>query len=368
MVFASHLECFSCKGKFPADKIAFWCEKCGGSLVVRYKHGAIRKQILKPEFLRDTPSHWKYWMFYPINDLSRIISLNEGGTPLLPARKEGYFFKFEGLNPTGSFKDRGSTVEVSKARDFGITETICASTGNMGASVSAYGARGGLGVKIYVPGFAPPEKLAQIKTYGAGVVKVKGTYNDALLKTQDLFTKKKTYLTGDYAYRAEGQKSVALEIVDQSGWKPPDYLVAPIGMGTLFYALYKGLNEAMDSGLLRKLPKLVAVQSSGCSPVIDAFNNDAEILPVKKPKTVATAINCGSPNFGKQSLHALRKSNGLAVSVTDKEILQARKELGSEGVYAEPAGAVSYAGAKKLKLDGKVVCIVTGHGLKVDLF
>jgi threonine synthase len=293
------------------------------------------------------------------------VTLGEGNTPLIPAKNnKDYLFKYEGVNPTCSFKDRGSTVEITKAKELGIKEVACASTGNMGASVATYCARAGIKSTIYVPLFATKEKLAQMKAAGAAIAKIKGTYDDAVDKTKEMRIKKHVYLTGDYAYRGEGEKSVGFEIIDQLEWQIPDYIVVPVGNATLISSTFKAVNEFKEVGLINKIPKIVGVQASGCSPLVDAFNSNKEIKPVAKPKTVATAIACGNPVDGLKALDALKKSKGSAVKVTDNEILSARKELGNEGIWAEPSGAVSYAGAKKLGLKGQVVCVLTGHGLK----
>ena len=177
--------------------------------------------------------------------------------------------------------------------------------------------------------------------------------------------KKGIYLTGDYPYRGEGEKSVGFEIIDQLDWNAPDYIVCPIGNGTLIYAVYKGLFEFKKTGLIKKTPKIIGVQAKGCNPIVSAVKKRKKSFNVvKKPKTVAGAIACGNPVDGLEALDAIYNSKGKAVDVTDKEIISAKKELGKEGIYAEPAGAVAFAGAKKLNLKGAVVCVVTGHGLK----
>lgn len=356
----SHIQCFHCKKEFPASKILFWCPDCGGSLVVHYKTEKIKEHLDK-NFRKARPGHWKYWMFYPVPK-RKVVTMGEGATPLVKDRKRDWFFKIEGENPTGSFKDRGSTVEITHARHLGVKRVACASTGNMGASVSAYSARAGIRATIYVPHGAPIIKEEQIKDYGARIVRVKGDYTDALEKAQRLWTKKKIYLTGDYLYRQEGQKSVIFEALEQMG--VPKWVVLPVGMGNLCYATYKGLREMKDTGLISRMPKIVAVQSCHCSTVVEAFNKNSSLREVENPKTIASAISCGRPNYGEQALHALHETSGKATTVTDSEIMEARQELAGQGIFAEASGAVSFAGAKKLRLKGKTLMIVTGHGLK----
>ena len=310
-------------------------------------------------------------MFYPVVDLTSIVTLDEGGTPLIPSiHTRGYLFKNETVNPTGSFKDRGTTVEVSKAKEFHVHAIACASTGNMGASVAAYCRRAGITATIYLPKFAPKIKKIQISVFDAEIVSVNGTYEDALLKTKKLREQKHTYLLGDYAYRGEGEKSVGFEIIDQLNWQIPDFIVMPVGNATLFSSVYKSLKELRTVGLIDRLPRLVGVEAKGCNPLVVAYQKNSgtitlnTIKPVRSPKTIASAINCGNPVDGIKALVALKETNGIMCDVTDKEIFAAQKELTHEGIFVEPSGAVSYAGAQKLGLRGTVVCVLTGHGLK----
>jgi len=273
------------------------------------------------------------------------------------------YFKYEAVNPTGSFKDRGSSVEVAKALEFGTRSTVCASTGNMGASVSAYSAIAKLGCSIYVPRGAVKIKLQQIKAYGAKIFHVNGDYTKAERRVEEL-NKTGNYLLGDYLHRREGTKSVGYEIAEQIN---ADYIFSPIGNGTLISAVWKGLREFKELRLLKRIPKLVGVQANGCNPVFNAFKNKTEMKPIKNPHTIAVAIECGNPLDGKRALLSLEQSKGFVEQVSDKEILKARELLAKkEGLFAEPAGAVSLAGLLKSRIPrgSKVVCIVTGHGLK----
>ena len=281
---------------------------------------------------------------------------------------KNFLFKYEAANPTGSFKDRGSTVEITKARELGVKKVVCASTGNMGASVASYSARANINCTIYLPTFTPPNKANQIKNMGANIVNVKGTYEDAVKLTKTQRAKKHVYLTGDYAYRGEGEKSVAFEIIDQLNWNPPDIIALPVGNATLLASTCKALFELKEVGLIKKIPRVAAIQAKGCNPLYKAYKNKCDhITTCKSPKTIATAIACGHPVDATQALSRLRKMRGITEQVTEREIIQARKELGKQGIFVEPSGAVSYAGAKKLELGKRgqqVVCILSGHGLK----
>jgi threonine synthase len=354
-----HIRCTACGRVYDKNQIVFLC-KCGNSLDVVYDYKEIKRKITW-HLLRKRPfNHWRYREFFPVQRDHNIISLGEGGTPLLQSKLANTYLKLEGLNLTGSFKDRGSTVEVSKALEFGIRKVGCASTGNMGASVAAYCARAGIKARIFLPSVALKTKIRQIQVHGAEVRIIKGPYT----KAEEIAEQQKgLYLMGDYPYRGEGEKSVAYEIMDQI---KADYIICPVGNATLISAVWKGLKELKICRLIDKLPKLVAVQAKGCSPLIDAFNSKKQMKKVKNPKTIATAIACGYPIDGIKALKALSESKGIAVKVSDKEILKARRELAHTGIDAEPSGAVAYAGLRKLKLPkNKIkVCIVSGNGLK----
>jgi len=368
------MRCFQCGKEYPAEEMTFRCG-CAGSLDIIYDYENVRKLILMADFMREKPWHWKYWMFYPIDNLRQTVSFEEGGTPLLPSKKIEnkvgckLHFKYEAMNPTGSFKDRGSSIEVTKAVELGADSLCCASTGNMGASISAYSAKACIDCKVFVPEITPSLKIFQMSSCGAEVIKVKGTYADCIKITEEVNKRYGVYLVGDYPYRSEGQKSVGFEIVDQFYWNVPDYIICPMGNGTLTRAVWKSFIELNKVHLINKLPKIIGVQAEGCPPIVEAFKNDYEKpIPIEKANTIADAIACEDPIDGAEALHSIRESGGFAEQVSDQDILNAQKILGvNEGLYAEPSGAVSTACLLKYKdkfKGKKVVCIVTGHGLK----
>lgn len=375
MVLAKAFVCIRCGKTHKPEESLIRCKKCSGPLDIIYDYKKIEEVILKESFVRGIPWHWKYWMFYPLIDLSKKVTLIEGGTPLI---KSNYFsnknkevwLKYEGLNPTGSFKDRGTTVEVSKAVELEMKQVCCASTGNMGASVAAYCAKAGIKCKIFLPKDFTGPKIKQIQICGADIIRVKGGYSQAAKECEAYSKRTGTYLMGDYPYREEGEKSVGFEIADQMNWKVPNYIVCPMGNGTLIYAIWDAFNDLKKVGMIDNLPKMIGIQSSGCSPIYNAFKNKKKTIePIKNPKTIATAMECEDPLDGLKALNALRKSKGMAEKVTDQKMIGAIKLLASkEGLYVEPAGAASTAGLLKLKnLRGKIVCILTGHGLKDPL-
>lgn len=370
-----YLQCVECKEKYSKKEIRYRCA-CGQSLEVVFNFNEIRN-IISWDRLRKRPfRHWRYKEFFPLVKSENSVTLMEGGTPLLKSRNisrelgfDNLFFKCESENPTGSFKDRGTTVEISKALEFGSNEIVCASTGNMGASVSAYAAAANVKAHIILPVDTPDIKIAQIKSHGAIIHRVYGDYNAAEVEASKLFRKRGWYLMGDYPYRGEGEKSVGFEIADEIN---ADYIISPIGNGTLIYGIWKGLKEFKNVKLAKKLPVLIGVQSKGCNTVVNAFKKEMDFIKPVKPHTIAGAIACGNPLDGLKALQVLRESHGMVESVTDREILKAKDYLAKkEGVFAEPAGAVTLAGLIKLKnrlkKNARIVLIVSGNGLKTAM-
>ena len=355
-MFEKSLSCPVCERTYPLE-VRFRCS-CGGNLEILYDY-----QKLKKVDFKDRPfNHARYMEFYPVREL---VSMEEGGTPLLESRSLGkklgkdLHFKNETVNPTASFKDRGSSVEVAKAREVG-KRVIVASTGNMGASVAAYSARAGLRCTVVVPQHIAKTKVWQIMAYGARVVRVHGDYTAAAHAAE---SEKGSFLLGDYLYRREGTKSVGFEIAEQIR---PEYVFCPVGNGNLIAAVWKAFKEFRRIGYIKKVPRLIGVQASGCSPVVQAFAKGRPLF-VEKAETIASAIECASPLDGVKALQAIKESKGFALSVTDHEILKARELLAQkEGIFAEPSGAVPLAGLIKARerVDGRIVCIVGGHGLK----
>ncbi|SNQ59767.1 Threonine synthase [Candidatus Methanoperedens nitroreducens] len=373
MVYVTDFRCFRCGRIHKPHEIERLpiprCE-CGGPLDAEYDYRAIQKVILRDDFMRAKPTHWKYWAFMPVKDLSRIITMGEGGTPLLENKRLGengrLLIKYEAANPTGSFKDRGSSLEITKALEFRKHRVALASTGNMGASVAAYAAYAGLECRVFIPDIAGKEKITQIKAYGSETVAVEGDYSVAIRQVEEyVISNSDSFLTGDYPWRSEGTKTVGFEIADQLYWHVPDYVVVPVGNGTLIWSIYEAFRELALVGITDRMPRIIGVQVEACAPVVHAWENKLdEIIPVRDPKTVATAIACGDPIDGLAALRAIRDSDGFALRVSDGEALAARDKLARNGIFVEPSGAVAYAGVMKKGLSGTVVVLATGHGLK----
>ncbi|UCF45560.1 MAG: threonine synthase [Candidatus Bathyarchaeota archaeon] len=375
-------ECINCGSRYEINEIVYFCKKCGDQLEIKYDHGKLARALKESEW-RNTPlSVWRYRDFMPINDFSKIVSLNEGGTGLHLCQRLGkhlgirqLYVKNEGENPTGSFKDRGMTVGVTKALEFGIESVICASTGNTSASLAAYAAKAGLQCAVLIPsGKIAYGKLSQAMIYGAKVIQVRGNFDQALDVVQKLSEKHRAiYLLNSInPFRIEGQKSLGYEICDQLNQEAPDRVVVPVGNAGNISAIWKGFTEFHEFGLVETLPKMTGIQAAGSAPIAQAIKKGKdEIVPVAQPETIATAIRIGAPVSWKKALKAIRKSHGTAEMVTDSEILDAQKMLAQvEGLFVEPASASSIAGLKKLIENGdvnedeRVVCVTTGHGLK----
>jgi len=312
-----------------------------------------------------------YRSYLPVTDKTPMISLQEGNTPLIRAARLSaslgldIYLKYEGLNPTGSFKDRGMVMAVAKAVEEGSRTIMCASTGNTSAAAAAYAARAGLNCIVLIPnGNIALGKLAQAIIYGAKVIAIEGNFDRALAIVRDICAKHPITLVNSVnPYRIEGQKTAAFEIVDQLG-EAPDYLAIPVGNAGNITAYWKGFKEYRERGKSRRLPKMIGFEAEGAAAIVRGE-------PIANPETVATAIRIGNPASWKTAVAAAEESGGRIDFVTDDEILAAYRLIASqEGVFAEPASAASVAGVIKLKKHGyfsggeKVVCVLTGHGLK----
>lgn len=375
------LECIECHSSFDIRRRFYTCPKCGGLLEVEFDKGELKRN-LKRHPMEGPLNVWRYRAFIPLIDDSKIISLGEGGTPLIKcdrlAREIGIdnlYIKFEGANPTGSFKDRGMTVGLTKALEFGVKTVACASTGNTSASLAAYAARAKLRCLVLLPkGKVALGKLTQTLIFGARVLAVRGNFDQALAVVREICDRRpEIYLLNSVnPFRLQGQKSIGFEIADQLGWKVPDRVVVPMGNCANIWAIYKGFFELDATGITKSAPKMIGVQAGGAMPIVDAIRRDLEVFEqVKNPDTIATAIRIGNPVNGPKAIKAIRNSGGTAEDVTDKEIIRAQKMIATlEGIGVEPASAASIAGLKKLlklgevKRDESVVCVATGHILK----
>ncbi len=314
-----------------------------------------------------------YRAFLPVTDRTPIVTLQEGWTPLLEATRLGeavgsglrVFLKCEGFNPTGSFKDRGMTLAISKALEEGARAVICASTGNTSASAAAYAARAGLRAFVIVPkGAVALGKLSQAAIHGATVLMLEGSFDAALAIVKAIAAAHPVTLVNSInPYRLEGQKTAAFEVVDQLG-RAPDYHLIPVGNAGNITAYWRGYQEYHRAGRAAGLPRMVGFQAAGAAPIV-------ENRVIAEPKTVATAIRIGNPANWQAAVAAVRESKGWVEAVTDEEILQAYRLLArQEGIFVEPASAAAAAGLLKAGKEGRfeagatLVLTLTGHGLK----
>jgi len=377
-----HIECIGCGAHYSSSEILYVCKSCGDLLEVRYDYDSLRESIDASLWKERPLSVWRYEELLPLNRASVRVSLGEGGTSLYKSVRlaeslglKKLYVKNEGENPTGSFKDRGMTLGVSKAVEMGAERVACASTGNTAASLAAYAARAGLECIVVIPsGKVALGKLAQALVHGARVLQLEGSFDDALRTVMEL-AKSETglYLLNSInPYRLEGQKTLAYEVWHQLGDRIPDTIIVPVGNAGNISAVWKGLQDLNQLGLITNLPRMIGIQAEGSSPIAEAFRKElSKINPVPNPETIATAIRIGSPASWKKALRAVRSSKGLMETVADREILEAQKLLARlEGIFVEPASAASIAGLKKLvearevSREEEVICVATGHGLK----
>ncbi|MCT7984862.1 threonine synthase [Laspinema sp. A4] len=312
-----------------------------------------------------------YRQYLPVSDQTPVITLQEGNTPLIPApaiaeiigRQVQVYVKYDGLNPTGSFKDRGMTMAISKAKEEGAKAVICASTGNTSASAAAYARRAGMRAFVLIPdGYVALGKLAQALVYGAEVLAIKGNFDKALDIVREMADHYPVTLVNSVnPYRLEGQKTGAFEVVDALG-NAPDWLCIPVGNAGNISAYWMGFCQYHQAGKCDRLPQMMGFQAAGAAPLVNG-------QPVANPETLATAIRIGNPASWDKAIAAQESSGGSFNAVTDDEILDAYRLLASrEGVFCEPASAASVAGLLKVKdqvpTGATVVCVLTGNGLK----
>jgi len=371
------LRCIDCDTVFESDPPGYSCSNCGGLLEAIRQEGSVSKGEL---FGKPGEGVWRFRALLPFAPDVKPVSLSEGGTPLIKTRNltketgsKNLHVKNEGQNPTGSFKDRGMTISVTRAVEAGARVLVCASTGNTSASMSAYAARAAKKAAIIVPaGKVAAGKMVQAVAYGAMIVRAEGTFDDALTMLLKSISGLSDFavMNSVNPYRLEGQKTLAFEVYEQLGFAVPDYVVLPVGNAGNISAIWKGFKELKESGITNETPRMVGVQAEGASPIARAFwKGSDKITPVQNPQTVASAIRIGNPASWKKALVALRDSEGFVLTVSDEQIMSARRALASkEGIFVEPASATPIAAmgeiGARFDKDASVVCVATGNGLK----
>lgn len=380
MGMVKSLSCPRCNWRAPSGR-SFQCSSCGVVLEVTVAIEHLTRSHLLEIRKRADRTIWRWFEFLPIEERSAVVSLGEGYTPLLRSKRLAdelglarLYLKNDTVLPTGSLKDRSNAVGLSKAKEFGFHTAAVISTGNAAASVAAYAAAAGLKSVVIVPAGTSPAKVIQAHAYGATVVVVEGNFEEAARLYKRAVQEYGWYdCLSSNPYRNEGKKSYAFELFDQLDEHVPHWVIHPTAGGTGLYAIWKGYNELMSLGWAHRLPRLVAAQSAAAAPIVNAWEKGLDhVEPVVPQDTVAESIQVGNPStMGWRALEAIRGSNGMALALSDREILEAQSLLARlAGIFAEPAGAISVAAARRLREQGVVgqgdlvVCTITGHGLK----
>jgi threonine synthase len=330
--------------------------------------------------LRDVSGVWRFREFLPDGYTPEgVVTLGEGNVRLVRGQKTAAWaglkhlsFKHLGWNPTGSFKDLGMTAGMTEAKFIGAAAVACASTGNTAASLAAYAARAGIVGRVYLPaGQASANKLAQALDFGAELIEIEGSFDDALNVLLAKADPSLYFLNSINPFRIEGQKTAMFELLEQLAWRAPDYLVVPGGNLGNSSAFGKAFVELKTYGYIDKVPRMIVVQASGANPLARLWDSGAqELEAVARPETAATAIRIGNPRSWKKALQGVRFTGGRVMDVTDEEILEAKTTIGHDGIGCEPASATTLAGVRKLvhsgelDRDAEVVAILTGHALK----
>ncbi|MEA2575552.1 MAG: threonine synthase [Chloroflexia bacterium] len=380
--YLTHLECSNCANTYPADHEQHLCAACGGILLAHYDLARIKAEVPRQAIEARPWSEglWRYAELLPVSGRESRVTLGEGATPLLPLDRLSeeldveVLLKDEGLNPTGTFKPRGAAVGVSRAKELGATTIALPTAGNAGAAWAAYGARAGLPVVVAMPKDAPPLTQQEVRIYGARLHLVDGLISDAGRWVAEGVREHGWYDASTFKepYRLEGKKTLGLEIAEQLGWSAPDVILYPTGGGVGLLGLWKAFLEMAELGWLQsdKMPRLVVVQSTGCAPVVRAWENGETITQFwEGASTIAAGLRVPSPLSGPLMLRALHETNGTALAVDDADIRRSLAELSGMGFWLCPEGAALLPALRRLRAQNwitpgeRVVLLNTGAGL-----
>ena len=382
-----HLECTSCKKIFPKEQLLNLCISCSLPLFARYDIEKARSIILKDQLLYREDTMWRYKEMMPIEYEENIVTLGEGWTPLVPAKRLGellgfskLYLKDESLNPTGSFKARGMSAAISQAKEKGVKKIAIPTAGNAGGATAAYTAKAGQEAYIFMPVDTPDAFHIECEQYGVNVEKIEGLIGDcgkivSQRKKQegwfDISTLKEPY-------RVEGKKTMGYELAEQMNWKLPDVIIYPTGGGTGIIGMWKAFQEMEELGWIgSKRPRMISVQAEGCAPIVCAFNEGLDnAQPFENANTVASGLRVPSAIGDFLILKSIRDSDGYAQAVTDDALLKGVTTLGkTEGIFAAPEAGATVAALEilltngQIKRDEKIVLFITGSGIKyVDVF
>ncbi|MEE9262555.1 MAG: threonine synthase [Dehalococcoidia bacterium] len=380
--YLSHLECTSCGKSHSHTQAIRTCPNCGKVLFARYDLPSLKREVNREVFKGRRSDMWRFYEMMPVLEEGNVVSLGEGGTPLLHAKNLGrklglknLYIKDEGLNPTGSFKARGISAAVSKAKEVGQTRLTMPTAGNAGGALAAYAARGGLEAHVFMPKDAPEANKKECQVLGSNLTLVDGLIGDAGRLSQEKAQNEGLFdiSTLREPYRAEGKKTMALELAMDLGWRTPDAIIYPTGGGTGIVGMWKAFEELRELGWIDSpQPKFVSVQAEGCQPIVKAFHEGSnESEPWPNASTEAAGLRVPSVFADYIILRVLRETGGTAIAVSDSDMVKAMSEMGAaEGVFACPEGAATLVGLKRL-LDQSffqgsetIILMNTGSGLK----
>jgi threonine synthase len=387
MSYYTHLECSSCGKLHDADKIQTVCEKCGKPLFSRYSLEEVKEAVTRRELVGRESTMWRYRELLPVKHSRNIVNLGEGWTPLTPTKRlgeeiglEDLWVKDEGIIPTGTFKARGLSMAISKAKELGITRVALPSAGNAAGAMAAYGARAGMEVYVFMPQDAPKVNIIECQVVGAKVVLVDGLITDAGKLVKEGMDEMNWFnvATLGEPYRVEGKKTMGIEVAEQFDWTLPDVIIYPTGGGTGIIGMWKVFDELEELGWIGpERPRMVSVQAEGCAPIVRAYEQGLEESTFcEDASTLAAGLRVPKALGDFLVLRAVRESGGVAISVSDEEIMDSVYQISSaEGLFACPEGAATLAALKKMldlgdvSEDERVVLFNTGSGLKyTDLF
>ena len=364
--YLTHLECTACGDTYSAEEAHRTCQACGKVLYARYDLESARKELDRDSLASRLPGMWRYFELMPVRNQENVVSLGEGMTPLIHARTLGaqlgclqLYIKDESGNPTGSFKARGISAAVSKAKELGLTKLTVPSAGNAAGAMAAYCAQGSMEAHVFMPKDAPMSNQQECIAFGAHLTLVDGLIGDAARLSREKAAQDGLFdlSTLQEPYRVEGKKTMGYELAEQLGWRTPDVIVYPTGGGTGIVGIWKAFQEMMALGWLSRVTtRMVAVQSEGCAPIVRAFQEGADHAePWQNADTIAAGIRVPSAIGDYLILQALRESGGTAVAVSDQEILRNVQVMASaEGIYPCPEGAATLAGLKQLLEEGAI--------------
>ena len=380
--YIDRLECTQCGKTYPHSEAIRTCPECGKVLFARFDLPRMKREVDRSDLDGRTSTMWRFSELLPVQDEHNVVSLGEGGTPLLEARNLGkklglksLYIKDEGLNPTGTFKARGMSAAVSKAVELGLKRFSMPSAGNAAGAVAAYAARGGLEAHVFMPQDAPVANKVESEIAGSQLTLVDGLIGDAGRISREVAQQKDLFdlSTLQEPYRAEGKKTMGLELAMQLGWRMPGVIIYPTGGGTGIIGMWKGFYELLELGWVEgRLPRFIAVQAEGCQPIVKAFHEGADVAEAwPDARTIGDGLRVPHPFADYLILRALRDTGGTAVAVTDQEMVEGMREMASsEGVFPCPEGAATLVGLKHLISQGSVdpddsiVLLNTGSGYK----